>query len=341
MFLNFWIGEFQNAIMMSQIGLIQIIRRLSTYIAPFEEKYLGRPVSHINEVSEVNLSLVQFLREVNAMLTTVISKLDLNNAMLDNFGYAVWSIGIIIFFVYAIIMSLCFIYFFINGPRLYVFFSRLLYLVENEFGAPWILIMLTLVLSSTLVLGWIFPVFDINLPVMFTAVFIMVTTVVILVILVPISLIFNWGFYAPIYIKGQSIKKNLIVEVLTDYIHFISFFLRINIQLIRLVILSAVFYMYNEMYYEFIYPSYNINALDFNPTYLSDYIYMGLQALTIVTLNTIYEISHFWILLLMQSNAFGVIVFIITQFLYTIYLLNRTQLFFKSRSIRHHTNSLN
>ena len=175
------------------------------------------------------------------------------------------------------------------------------------------------------------PLFNLNTPIMFIGVLLAVMIVIILVVLIPISLLFNWGFYATIYVKGQSIKKNLIIEVLTDYIHFISFFLRINIQLIRLVILSAVFYMYNEMYYEFIYPEYNFNSLLYTPIYFSDYIYIGLESIYIIVFNVIYEISHFWVLLLMQSNAFGVIVFIITQFLYTVYLLNRIQIFFLNK----------
>ena len=115
------------------------------------------------------------------------------------------------------------------------------------------------------------PLFDLNLPAMFTGVLLASAIAIIIVILIPLSLLFNWGFYAPIYVKGQSIKKFLLIEVVTDYIHFISFFLRINIQLIRLVILSAVFYMYNEMYYEFIYPEYNFNNLNIIQT--SDYLY--------------------------------------------------------------------
>lgn len=166
---------------------------------------------------------------------------------------------------------------------------------------------------------------------MFTGVLLAIAIIVTIVILIPLSLLFNWGFYAPIYIKGQSIKKNLLIEFFTDYIHFISFFLRINIQLIRLVILSSIFYMYNEMYYEFIHPIYNLNVLYFTPVYFSDYLYIGLESIFIIILNIFYEISHFWVLLFMQSNAFGVIVFIITQFLYTVYLFNRVQMFFLNK----------
>lgn len=116
-----------------------------------------------------------------------------------------------------------------------------------------------------------------------------VSALLYLVALIPINLIYNWGAYFPIYIKGQSIKKNVFVELVTDYIHLLSFFLRINIQLIRVVIITCVFYMYNEMYVEFIYPT--LNSASSHHGALG-YIYAGAGFALKLTANLLYEVGH-------------------------------------------------
>jgi hypothetical protein len=76
-----------------------------------------------------------------------------------------------------------------------------------------------------------------------------------LVVLVPVVLLLNWGAYSPAYVKGQSVKRSVLVELATDLVHLLSFFLRINIQLIRVVIFGCVSYAYSELYLELIAPS--------------------------------------------------------------------------------------
>jgi hypothetical protein len=76
---------------------------------------------------------------------------------------------------------------------------------------------------------------------------------------------------------------------MTDYIHLLSFFLRINIQLIRLVIITCVFYMYNEMYIEFIYPTLASYPAD---TSVMGLVYAGAGFLLKFTANLLYEVGH-------------------------------------------------
>lgn len=71
-----------------------------------------------------------------------------------------------------------------------------------------------------------------------------------LVVAIPFLLIGNWGAYTTAYIKGQSTSANIVSEMLTDVVHLISFFLRINIQLIRVVIIAGTSYTLYELYYE-------------------------------------------------------------------------------------------
>ena len=69
----------------------------------------------------------------------------------------------------------------------------------------------------------------------------------------------------------------------------LSFFLRINIQLIRLVIISCVFYMYNEMYVEFIYPTLTSDSRGQGAI---EYVYAGAAFALKLAANLIYEVGH-------------------------------------------------
>ena len=149
-----------------------------------------------------------------------------------------------------------------------------------------------------------------------------------LVAIIPLLLLLNWGTYTPIYVKGQSIKKNIIFELLTDIIHLLSFFLRINIQLIRVVIFAGVSYTYSELYLELIYPYILTDFTQITSLALWLDLYTATTAICEGTAHLLFEIGHLWSIVGMQSGAFMLIVFIITQFLYTTYLLIRMQEYF-------------
>lgn len=210
---------------------------------------------------------------------------------------------------------------FIVSLRLFTFS---LTIAEQEFATPRaiaLLMSLILCLLLTTVGGAIFGSSLTTLRMLYLT---SIGLLLYLVALLPINLMYNWGAYFPIYIKGQSIKKNIFVELMTDYIHLLSFFLRINIQLIRLVIITCVFYMYNEMYVEFIYPT--LNSSTPHAGFLG-YIYTGAAFALKLTANLLYEVGHLWVMVGMQSGAFMMIIFVITQFLYSVYLLHRLQPF--------------
>lgn len=175
---------------------------------------------------------------------------------------------------------------FLTSTRL---FSAALTVAEHEFATPRaialllsLIICITLSTLGTLLLGNQLT----GLRFLYLT---SISLLLYLVALVPINLIYNWGTYFPIYIKGQSNKKNIFIELMTDYIHLLSFFLRINIQLIRLVIITCVFYMYNEMYIEFIYPSLSSSCIDKS---VLGYIYAGAGFALKLVANLLYEVSH-------------------------------------------------
>lgn len=86
--------------------------------------------------------------------------------------------------------------------------------------------------------------------------------------------------------------SNLIGQVIMDYFYVVSFFLRINLQFIRIVVLSGVFIIYNEFYFEFIYPNYNFNNIELNNASWSDYTFIGLKFVITSILRFIYELGH-------------------------------------------------
>lgn len=225
---------------------------------------------------------------------------------------------------YVVLLALLATYLICQSIAATKLFTLSLTIAEQEFATP-----RAIALLLTLLLCMIFSniggaLFGTNLTSLKFLYLTSIALLVYLVALLPINLIYNWGTYFPIYIKGQSIKKNIIIELMTDYIHILSFFLRINIQLIRLVIITCTFYLYNEMYVEFIYPT--LNSTPANSGILG-YIYAGAAFALKLIANVLYEIGHLWIMVGMQSGAFMMIIFVITQFLYSIYLIQRLQPF--------------
>lgn len=211
------------------------------------------------------------------------------------------------------------------------FFERMFTVIENEFSVARSLIIIFTLLASCLLFNTFVPIATIKTP----AVLYTLATVIILllgtIILWPVSLIYNWGAYFTIYIKGESTLPNLLGQVVMDYFYVVSFFLRINLQFLRLVVLSGVFIVYNEFYFEFIYPIYNFEAVNFTPQSWEDYAFIAFRSVVIAILRFIYELGHMWAVLIMQANAFAMILFLILQSLHTVYLAQRLQAFFKSK----------
>jgi hypothetical protein len=151
------------------------------------------------------------------------------------------------------------------------------------------------------------------------------------VALIPVILIINWGAYTSSYVKGQSIKANPFIELTTDLVHLLSFFLRINVQLIRVVIFGVTSYTYSELYLELAYGYGIIDITQFNSWAAWSSPHLALSSLLGLIAHLFFELGHLWAIASMQSGAFALIVIVITQFLYTTYLLIRMQEYFTTR----------
>ena len=204
-------------------------------------------------------------------------------------------------------------------------------IIENEFIAARGLLIIIALLSATLLLSSIMPVMTLKTPFAVYLLFALITVFLGMILLWPITLIYNWGTYFSIYIKGESTMGNLLGQVVMDYFYVVSFFLRINLQFLRLVVLSGVFIVYNEFYFEFIYPVYNFDSIRFTPQSWDDYAFIGIKFIMAAIFRFIYELGHMWVVLIMQANAFAMILFLILQSLHTAYLAQRLQAFFKDK----------
>jgi len=100
---------------------------------------------------------------------------------------------------------------------------------------------------------------------------------------IPLMLLINYKAFFMAYIRGNVGLKPLLMELVLDYINLIASFLRFNIQLIRILIITAIFFLYNELFEEFIYPNYSGElSLDINVTNLM-----------LIFVNILYEVGHF------------------------------------------------
>lgn len=138
---------------------------------------------------------------------------------------------------------------------------------------------------------------------------------------IPSMLLLNYRAFFMTYIRGNVGLKPLLFELILDYINLIAFFLRFNIQLIRIIIITAIFFLYNELFEEFIYPNYDLNVT----------INFTLSNLILIFANMIYEVGHFWIIFGMQSSATLFILTILFQFLYTQVFFNKFQFVFNTK----------
>lgn len=136
-----------------------------------------------------------------------------------------------------------------------------------------------------------------------------------LISVIAIYLINTYGFFFIIYLKGSTSKNSINMELVTDLINLVSYFSRISLQLVRLAIILGTFFLYNEVYVDYIYPFFSTNFIS-STSYL-DIIVLTLKTHVGIILHFLYELIHFFILFLTQSTAFSMVILILLQFLYT------------------------
>ena len=122
---------------------------------------------------------------------------------------------------------------------------------------------------------------------------------VLILILIPTSMVFNFGFYFLISIRGGATTLSFLYELILDFINLTSFYLRICIQLLRLVIIGVTYYGYNHLIF-----TYNFFLFSF---FYSDF-FINSSDIMLFIIRLIFEVGHTFIMFGAQFAAFCVMV---------------------------------
>lgn len=137
-----------------------------------------------------------------------------------------------------------------------------------------------------------------------------------IIIIIPISLLFDFGINYLTYLKGVNSSFLLIVEFMFDFIAFSVFFTRLVVQGVRLILMLFTFAGFNELILYFNYSSFYIpnmstciNALvNYNQVNYMYNLYI-LSVLPFKFIYFMYELLHTFFVITVQSLAFFAMVF--------------------------------
>ena len=118
-------------------------------------------------------------------------------------------------------------------------------------------------------------------------------------------MLYNFGFYFIINIKGSAVTLSFIYELIQDNINLLSFFLRMYIQLVRLITISVTYYGYNHLVL-----SYNFDVTHFTPDFFSFFLSF---------MRFIFELVHTILIFIAQTLSFLMMILWLFQFLFTMF----------------------
>merc|ERR1712226_240425 len=122
-------------------------------------------------------------------------------------------------------------------------------------------------------------------------------------ICIPLVLILEYGFYGIIFIRGSSSSTLLTYEFLLDYINLTAYFLRISIQMIRIVVILVTYFTFNELFLEYYYIFFNkgVSGNFLEKSFLVTNLFFFF-------LHLMFEIFHLAFIFLLQTVSFHVTV---------------------------------
>jgi hypothetical protein len=63
---------------------------------------------------------------------------------------------------------------------------------------------------------------------------------------IPLNLLFDFGLFFLLYLRGVATTKIILFELAYDYIGVIAFFTRLLVQFVRLILILVVYFMMHE-----------------------------------------------------------------------------------------------
>jgi hypothetical protein len=157
---------------------------------------------------------------------------------------------------------------------------------------------------------------------------------------IPTLLIYDFGLYFLVYLRGAGATSLFLFELLFDYIAIMVFYTRIVVQNIRLLLM---FFTLISLYDVFIFFSLSTQNLFkslkveeyYNVDYMTDanvsYSFLFLLLNKIFLL--MYEVLHTYFIVMVQFISFFAIVFWLFLFLYTFFVLEKHENYFTAKRL--------
>lgn len=108
----------------------------------------------------------------------------------------------------------------------------------------------------------------------------------------PCYILKNYGIYYLGHLRGAGLSNVLIKEIFDDFIAVLSFFLRINIQLIRILI-ATIFFAIIVDYWEHTGAISHQMLISGELIFVLDYFSFASSYIWFVLFRVLYEIGHF------------------------------------------------
>jgi hypothetical protein len=145
------------------------------------------------------------------------------------------------------------IYMFIINSNYNIFLTSLFSFSEKEVNALddlLISVLLIFLFFFFNFLGCFAFIFSCSYSLSFSVLFI---GLCILLISIPVTMVYNFGFYFIISIRGGATTLSYTYELILDYVNLISFALRLCIQLVRVIVIGVTYYLYNHLFFVYNY----------------------------------------------------------------------------------------
>ncbi len=162
------------------------------------------------------------------------------------------------------------------------------------------------------------------------------------IILIPCNLLFDFGLFFIVYLRGSSTTSSLFFECVYDYIGVIAFFTRLIVQFVRLVLMFIVYCMMHDTVMLQNYSQKNFlvgdsfwdELMTVQPNGTSIFFFL-FSTFPLRLFYWCYECMHTFFVVTVQFSAFFTIVFWLFLLFYTFFIYEKYEHHFENISKVH------
>jgi len=167
-----------------------------------------------------------------------------------------------------------------------------------------------------------------------------------LIMLIPAFLAYDFGIYFVAYLRGKGDSTVSVVELMYDYIAFASFYIRLVVQNVRLLLMTFTFASFHEiiLIHE-VNRSFLLGDEYFSEIFSSNaYTFFGACFHFLIKIAShiiyfFYELFHLLFVVTAQIIAFHAMVFWLFLFLYTMFSTELHEKFFFQKRLAYKINA--